>query len=163
MSERLLPHNLPERVRDWVEETLGFLLKAPLPGGNVRLAGPTDPPAAPEVGLVVQYWGEDEGEIVLLASRGAAASFIARLGRPAPPPGGGEEMKLVKGTLGEMLNIFSSRLLAAHSPGGRHRRLTTPSCIFGKDLCIAPEDGETAAVGVVTPFGRLDFHLRLGG
>lgn len=155
-------HGLPEHVRAWVEEILGFLLKAPLPGGSVRPAGSADPTVSPEVGLVVQYWGEDEGEIVLLASRSTAAAFITRLGRPAPPAGGEEEMRLMKGTLGEMLNIFSSRLLEAHSGGGRHRRLTTPSCIFGRDLSIVPEDDETASVGIMTPFGRLDFHLRLG-
>ncbi len=166
MSGRISIDNLAASVRDWVEESLGFLLKSPLPPGSVRLTGYggwVDPPSVPEVGLVVQFWGEGEGEIALLASRATAAAFVARFVPGTPPAAGSrEEMRLVKGTLGEILNILSSKILSAFSQDRRHQRLTTPSCIFGRELFIVPENGETAAVGVVTPFGRLDFHLRLG-
>jgi CheY-specific phosphatase CheX len=154
---------MPGFIRDWVEEILGFLLKSPLPAGGVRLAEGAGPESGPEIGLVVQFWGGGEGEIVLLASRRTARAFLDRLGRaPAAAPGGPEEMKLIKSSLGELLNVLSAKLLSAYAERGRPQRLTTPSCIFGKELVIIPEDGETATVAVDTPFGRLDFHVRLG-
>jgi CheY-specific phosphatase CheX len=157
--------DLPRSIRDWLGEILGFLLKKPLPRRSVRLLKRIARPPGPEIGLIIQLLGEGEGEIVLLASRETARSLIARLfPERRPAADSPEEMALVKSSLGEILNILSAKLLSCISDRDRLRRVTTPSCIFGRDLFIMPEDfGEhsgAARIAVETPFGRIDIYTR---
>jgi CheY-specific phosphatase CheX len=162
MGETRSMRDAPEHIREWIAEIIGFLLKEPVARDGVCLASTSDRAVLREVGIVIQFWGGSGGEIVLLASRATARAFAVRLASAAPPaPGSAEEMKLIKGSLGELLNILSAKILSAYcAPHTRHR-LTTPSCIFGRELFISEPGEDSASVAVDTPFGRLDIHLRM--
>ncbi|HEQ71444.1 MAG TPA: hypothetical protein ENN69_03055 [Spirochaetia bacterium] len=143
-----------------LEESISFLQRAPAAPGVVRPKEPTLPASPRQVALLVQFIGVQEGELMLLTSRETASAFA----RACRATYGGSttsaaEMHEIKHSLGELLNIVSSRLLSRVMSQNSVQRVTTPSCLFGTALELTPSVPSSLSAAVITPFGQMEVIL----
>jgi CheY-specific phosphatase CheX len=151
----------PSLMLRWLREAMPYLLKAPLPLRAIRRATLSGAGGGSgEIGVVCQFAGDLEGEMTLLASRRTAYSFAAAM-HPGSAIAADDDISLLKASLGALLTVLMSKLLARCKDNYHELRVTTPSCIFGVDLLIEPGGEDTTAAGFATPFGRVDIVLSL--
>jgi CheY-specific phosphatase CheX len=141
----------PVLLLTWIREALPFLLKKEIPRRSIRRMYGRARADHGEIGMICQFVGDIEGEMTLLASRKTAFSLAATLGADIA----GDEIQLLKASLGELTTVLMSKLLARCKEYYKVLRVTTPSCIYGAGLDIRPATEGTSVTAFQTPFGRI--------